>query len=362
MCLACETTIRPEDLEVFGNRFIEILNHSALAYMIGVGHRTGLFNTMHRIGPGTSAAIAEAAGLHERYVREWLGALATGGIVECDESGTEFTLPAAHAAMLAPEAGGESMAHLARFVGMLSRVEDPLVDCFRKGGGVPYEAFPEFHEIMAEDSGQTVVAGLFDHLLPLIPDFIDRLENGIDVLDIGCGRGRAIMRLAQRFPQSRFIGWDLSADAIDWATREASRLELRNVKFETRDLTDFHRSAPSSRFDLVTAFDAIHDQARPDHVLAGIRRTLRPGGCFFMQDIAASSNVAENRDHPIGPLIYTISCAHCMTVSLAQGGLGVGAAWGEGLARRFLTEAGFDKIERHTLEHDFQNYYYVMRV
>jgi len=87
-----------------------------------------------------------------------------------------------------------------------------------------------------------------------------------------------------------------------------------------------------------------------------------PGGCFFMQDIVASNNVAENRDHPIGPLIYTISCAHCMTVSLAQGGLGVGAAWGEALARRFLTEAGFDKIERHTLEHDFQNYYYVMRV
>jgi len=362
MCLACETTIQPEALEAFGNQYIEILNHSALGYMIGLGHRTGLFNAMHRLGPATSGSIAEAAGLHERYVREWLGAVTTGGIVECDATGTQFSLPPAHAAMLAPEAGGESLAHLSRFVGMFSRVEDQLAECFHKGGGVPYEAFPEFHEIMAEDSAQTVVAGLFDHLLPLIPDFIERLENGIDVLDVGCGRGRALLRLAEHFPESRFTGWDLSAEAIEWANREAARLELRNVKFEPRDLSDFHRSAPEAQFDLVTAFDAIHDQARPDHVLAGIRRTLKPGGCFFMQDIAASSNVAENLQHPIGPLIYTISCSHCMTVSLAQGGLGVGAAWGENLARRFLKEAGFPKVERHTLEHDFQNYYYVMRV
>ena len=117
------------------------------------------------------------------------------------------------------------------------------------------------------------------------------------------------------------------------------------------DLSSFHVDAPEQEFDLVLAFDAVHDQARPDNLLAGIRRALKPGGLFLMQDIGAATNVAENRDHPIGPFLYTISCMHCMTVSLAQGGMGVGAAWGEELAKKFLAKAGFRSVDRHTLEH-----------
>jgi hypothetical protein len=105
----------------------------------------------------------------------------------------------------------------------------------------------------------------------------------------------------------------------------------------------------------------VHDQARPDRVLAGVRRALRSDGVFLMQDIGASSNVAENRDHLVGTLLYTISCMHCMSVSLAQGGLGVGAVWGEQQTREFLRQAGFASVERHTLPHDVQNYFYVVR-
>lgn len=167
---------------------------------------------------------------------------------------------------------------------------------------------------------------LFEHLLPLDPQIGDQLEAGIEVLDVGCGRGRALLAMAERFPHSRFTGLDLSGAAIDWARARARERGLGNIRFQQQDLTSFDLDAPSEAFDMITAFDAIHDQARPDRVLAGIRRALRPGGLFFMQDIGASSNVAENLDHPLGPLLYYLSCSHCMTVSLA--------AWQQGQNRR----------------------------
>ncbi len=213
------------------------------------------------------------------------------------------------------------------------------------------------HEFVA----QTVVGALFEHILPLVPGLTLALHNGIDVLDIGCGRGKALLAMAERFPNSRFTGWDLSGEAVQFASDQAAARGLANVRFETRNLTDFHQTAPAAAFDLITAFDAIHDQARPDHVLAGIRRALKSDGLFLMQDIGASSNVAENTGHLIGTLLYSLSCTHCMTVSLAQGGLGVGAMWGEELTREFFMNAGFQQIERHTLPHDIQNFYYLVK-
>jgi len=362
MCIACDTnTLRAASSDDFGDRFIQILNHGALAVMISIGHRTGLFAAMRNAGSATSRDIAEAAGLNERYVREWLGAMTCGGIATCDETGSVFTLVPAASSALTGGDGGENLAYLAQYVAMMGSVEDKVIDCFHKGGGVPYSEFPRFHEVMAEDSAQTVVGALFEHILPLVPGLKLALHNGIGVLDIGCGRGKALIAMAGKFPNSRFTGWDLSADAIRSAAEEAAMLGLENVAFETRDLSDFHQAAPTSAFDLVTAFDAIHDQARPDHVLAGIRRALKPDGLFLMQDIGASSNVAENTGHLIGTLLYSLSCTHCMTVSLAQGGLGVGAMWGEQMTREFLANAGFSNITRHTLPHDIQNFYYLVK-
>lgn len=360
MCLACDTRLNPADLDLFGERFLQILNHGALANMIAIGYRGGLFDALAGAGPLTSGELAQRAGLNERYVREWLGAMTCGGIVDCDGEGRRFELPAARAALLSNQEGG-SIAHLARYVTMMANVEEPLLDCFKNGGGVPYSAFPTFHEVMELDSKQSVVDPLFESVLPLVPCLTMSLHNGIEALDVGCGRGRALLAMARAYPRSRFTGWDLNGEAVEYANREARRLGLDNVRFETRALSDFHLTAPARAFDLVTAFDAIHDQARPDHVLAGIQRTLREDGVFLMQDIGASSNVAENRDHPLGALLYSLSCAHCMTVSLAQGGLGVGAMWGEQMTLAFLAEAGFTRVDRHTLEHDIQNYYYVAR-
>lgn len=347
--------------EAFAERLVNTLNEGALCLMISVGHRTGLFSTLARIQAGDSHAIAEAAGLQERYVREWLAAMTTARVVEYDPEHGTYRLPPEHAAFLGGGERSDNIAVFAQYLPVMAGVEDEVVECFSNGGGVPYERYRNFHRVMAEDSAITVLSSLFDHILPLAPGLVERLEAGIEVLDAGCGSGRAVNLMAERFPASRFTGYDLSPQAIEDARREAAEKGLANARFEVRDLSDFDASAEPGRFDLVTTFDAVHDQARPLRLLRGVQRALKADGVYLMQDIHASSELHNNLDHPIGTLLYAISTMHCMTVSLAQGGEGLGTMWGRETALELLHEAGFGEVRVHRLEHDFQNDYYVIR-
>lgn len=351
------TALDQARLERFTERLVGTINESALALMLSIGHRTGLFDTMAQLPPALPVEIAQAAGLQERYVREWLGALVTGGIVEYDPGQQTYHLPPEHAARLTRAATPANMSAMMQWIAVLGSVESRIVDCFRHGGGVPYEDYPRFHDVMAEESAQTTVAALLDHILPLVDDLRARLEAGIDVLDIGCGQGRALLLLAQQFPRSRFVGYDICPDAVAAGTQAAQAAGLPNVTLAVRDVSQIDTVA---HFDLITAFDAIHDQRDPAKVLANVRRALRPEGVFLMQDIAGSSHVHENIGRELATLVYTISCMHCMSVSLAQGGAGLGAAWGEQLAEKMLREAGFERIEKTRLEHDLINAYFVV--
>jgi 2-polyprenyl-3-methyl-5-hydroxy-6-metoxy-1,4-benzoquinol methylase len=347
--------------ERFAADLLTALNRGALSLMISVGHRTGLFDCMRGMAPATSPEIATKAGLNERYVREWLGAMVTGGVIRFVPATNGFVLPAEHAAFLTRAAGADNLAVFAQYIAVLGGVEDDIVECFQKGGGVPYSKFPRFHEVMAEDSGQSVLSSLEAHILPLVPGLTDKLRAGIQMLDVGCGRGRIMSRLAELFPKSRFTGMDVSSDAILFAWQEAAEKKLRNIEFIVANLSDFDTKAEREAFDLVTTFDAIHDQAKPLNVLKGIYLTLRRNGVYLMQDIKGSSHAHKNVDHPLGTLLYTVSCMHCMTVSLAQGGEGLGAMWGEEKTREYLHSAGFSSVEKHELAHDIQNNWYVVR-
>jgi ubiquinone/menaquinone biosynthesis C-methylase UbiE len=344
----------------FADRLLTTLNNGALCLMIAVGHRSGLFDAMRALPPSTSAEIARHAGLNERYVREWLGAMVTGHVIEVDPATQRFHLPAAHAAHLTRAAGADNLAVFTQYISLLGGVEDEIVECFKNGGGVPYAKFPRFHDVMAEDSGQSVLSSLESHIVPLVPGLTDKLTAGIQMLDVGCGRGRIMNRLAELYPQSRFTGMDLSSEAILSAWQAASAKRLRNVEFIVADLRHFDDTAEIDAYDFVTTFDAVHDQAKPSNVLKGIHRTLRPDGVYLMQDIKGSSQVHKNLDHPLGPFLYTVSCMHCMTVSLAQGREGLGAMWGEETTREYLAKAGFRSVEKHELAHDIQNNWYVI--
>lgn len=346
-------------IDAFTERFVDAMNDAALISMASIGHRTGLFDSMGDGVARTSGELATEAGLDERYVREWLNAMTVADVVEHDEG--SYRLPEPHAACLTRAATPNNLAVYAQYLPLGGSVEDDIVRCFREGGGVPYERFDRFHEVMAEDSGQTVLPALLDHILPLVPGLTERLETGIDVLDLGCGRGRALTLLAERFPASRFSGYDLSTEATAWGREQAAVRGLGNLVFRARDLATYDVDAEPEAFDLVTTFDAVHDQPKPMALLRGIRRTLRGDGVYLMQDIAGSSHVDRNRDHPMGTFLYAISTLHCMTVSLAQGGDGLGTLWGEELAAEMLHDAGFGSIEVHHLEHDPQNAYTVAR-
>jgi 2-polyprenyl-3-methyl-5-hydroxy-6-metoxy-1,4-benzoquinol methylase len=344
--------------EAFAERMLGVLNDGAIALMTSVGHRTGLFDVMAGLPPSTSGQIASAADLNERYVREWLAAMVVGSVVEHDPENETYRLPPEHAAWLTRVATPDNIAVSAQFIPVLASVEERIVGCFREGGGVPYSAFERFHEVMAEDSGQTVVSALTDSILPLVPGLTERLENGIDVLDVGCGSGRALNLLARTFPNSRFVGYDFSEEAIARARTEAVEPGATNVRFEVRDAAALDEK---ERYDLITTFDAVHDQAKPAAVLRGIADALRADGVYLMQDIASSSHLHNNMDHPLGPFLYAISTMHCMTVSLAQGGEGLGTMWGEEKALEMLEEAGFGQVAVRQLPHDFQNSYYIAK-
>ena len=348
-----------ERAEVFAGRLVEVLDSASLALMLSIGHRTGLLDALAVSGDVTSEELAEAAGLNERYVREWLGALTTASVVEYDPETARYCLPTEHAAWLTRGAAPDNFAVTMQYIPLLGAVEADIVRCFREGRGVPYERFERFHEVMAEESGQTTLSSLHSHILPLIEGSEARLETGATLADLGCGRGRALISLAERFPNSRFVGYDLSAEAIAYARQQAAELGLDNVEFVQRDLSTFDVDAETEAFDLVATFDAVHDQARPLAMLRGIRRTLKPGGAYLMQDIHGSSHVHENLDLLGGTFLYTISCLHCMTVSLAQGGEGLGAMWGEQKAQELLNNAGFGTVAVHRLEHDPFNVYFV---
>lgn len=334
-------------------RMLQVMEGGSLALLVALGHDTGLLRTLGDLPPSTSAQIADAAGLQERYVREWLAAATCGRLICYQPGEGTYRLPPAAAAVLTGD-GADNLARSLSMLGELTRVLPRVRDCFSTGGGTGYRDYPRFQEAMAEESAAVHDAALIDHILP-VTDRTDQLETGIDVADIGCGRGHAVNLIAQRYPHSRVTGYDFLPEPLEVARAEAAAMGLTNAEFVCRDAA--HLEAPG-QFDLVTAFDAIHDQAYPDRVLAEIRRSLRPGGVFLMVDFRASSNLEENVELPWGAYLYTVSLLHCMTISLGQGGAGLGSGWGTQLATRMLGAAGFTDVQMTTLDSDPFNVYF----
>ncbi len=325
----------------FGRKVFGLYTSGILTLMIDIGHQTGLFEAAAR-GPATSDEIAARAGLDERYVREWLGAMATGGIIEYEGASRRFTLPAEHAACLTGSSS-RNLAPTSHFLPMLTRRLPAITECFRKGGGVPYAEFrPDFTEAM-DASWRLLYDGLLiKAFLPLAKGLPERLRAGIRAADIGCGTGHAINLMAREFPRSTFVGYDFGADAIERARAEARTLGLTNVRFEVVDVT---RLPDEPKFDLLTSFDAIHDQRDPATVLGRVAAALAPDGVYLMVEPKASSRLEDNIGNPVAPYMYGVSVLHCLTVSLAEGGAGLGTAWGEQTARRMLAQAGFGSVD-----------------
>jgi 2-polyprenyl-3-methyl-5-hydroxy-6-metoxy-1,4-benzoquinol methylase len=347
-----------DSTEEFAERMVGAIDSASLAILLSIGHQTKLFDTLAELPPATSAQIADAVGLNERYVREWLGGVVTCRVVDYDPASQTYSLPRHRAAVLTRTAGPDNLARVAQFIPMLGEVEQKIIGCFHGGGGLSYSEYPRFHKVMAEESGEVFDAALVDVILPMADGLPDRLRAGVDVADIGCGSGHAINVMAEAFPASRFTGIDFSEEGLAVGAAEARSLGLTNATFVAADVAALDAT---ETYDVITVFDAIHDQAQPAQVLQNIYRALRPGGVLLMVDIKASSQLEDNIGVPLAAYLYTVSTMHCMSVSLGLDGAGLGTCWGRQLATSMLADAGFTEVAVHEIESDPINFYYVAR-
>lgn len=349
--------IDEERVAAFAEQLFGFYTGGMLTYLIDIGHRTGLFAAATG-GPATSEQLADRAGLHERYVREWLGAMVTGGVFEYDPLAATYDLPIEHAACLVGD-GADNLAPFARLNTHLAKHVHQVGDAFRNGGGVPYEEYrPEFTDVMDGLGRGGFDENLLTDWLDLVPEVRDRMGAGARVADIGCGTGHAIVVMAQAFPDSTFVGYDFAEDAIDQARQEATDAGVDNARFEVRDAATLTVDEP---FDVAFVFDAIHDQVAPADVLHNIGALLRDDGVFLMFEPSVSSNLEDNVAHPMAPFLYAVSTLHCLTISLAHDGAGLGSAWGEQVAEQMLREAGFADVRVEDLPNEPINALFVAR-
>jgi ubiquinone/menaquinone biosynthesis C-methylase UbiE len=360
---------KTEKKKPFGEKIADILNYSALNAAIAIGYRTGLFDILEALGaPQTIDDISAASGANARYITEWLGIMTTGGIIEVSQNSdgnTFYHLPAEHAACLTRKAGSKNLAVYTQEIPLLtSLVFESIIKAFDSGEGLSYGHYPKFQAFMTELANQKHQRLLIDEFLPSVLDgkLVDQLQQGIEVCDLGCGEGVALLLMAQAFPQSRFTGIDISTDALAKARSNASAQQCANITFIQQD-AGVLCEAPSwqNRFDYITAFDAIHDQTEPHKALQGIYHLLKPGGLFSMIDIAAESGHTGNLNHSMGPFLYTVSLLHCMPVGLYNNGAGLGMMWGRQKALEMLKHTGFKQIEVLKMDFDPFNYHYLAR-
>ncbi len=323
--------------------------------MAGIGDKFGLFKGLSLHGPATSAALAKLTGIQERYAREWLGAMAAAGYLDYDPNTGKFSLPEAQVPVLAQEGGPMFFGALHGELLGIMPVVDRLLNAFSRGGGVPQEHYPlEVYDCMDRFTSMWHNNLLVQQWIPALPEVKARLEEGIQVADLGCGRGRASVNLAKAFPRSTYVGYDNFEPNIQFARRLAEENEVQDrVRFE---LLDASRGLPK-RFDLITTFDVIHDAANPRGLLLAIREALNSGGTYLCLDINCSDKLEENFG-PLGALFHGFSVLYCMTTSLAAGGEGLGTlGLPEPRLKEFAREAGFLQVRRVPLDNPFNNLY-----
>lgn len=320
-----------------------------------IGDRLGLFKTLAAHGSVTSTELAALAGIDERYGREWLSGMTAAGYLDYDPAGGRFTLPAEHAPALAQEHGPLFFGGVHEMMSSWAGVVDRVIDAFRQGGGVPQSAYDEH----MWEGLERFTAGWFENLLlpvwlPAMPRVRAALEAGVDVADIGCGRGRALIKLAEAYPVSRYVGYDVFEPAVEQARERARAAGVAGrVRFECRDAA----GGLPDRFDVITTFDVVHDAVDPGGLLAAIRSALRPDGTYVCVDINCSDRIEDNAG-PLGTLFYTASLLYCMTTSLAHHGEGLGTCGlPEVKLRSLCADAGFADVRRVPLDNPFNNLY-----
>lgn len=352
-----ESTVDEQKAEAFVHKAFADVSGALVSVMCSIGDQLGLFKELHTNGPATSAELAQRAAINERYAREWLSSMASAGYLTYDAVTQRFTLPAEHAPVLAQEGGPVFFGGMYQQFPSMLGVYDQLLDSFRRGGGVPQASYGE----RFWDGLERFTGGWFENLLlpvwiPAMPEVQSKLEAGATAVDVGCGRGRALIKLAQAFPKSRFTGYDAYAPTIERAAENARAAGVADrVSFQPLDVT---QGLPE-QYDIITTFDVVHDAVDPRGLLRAIRSALKPDGIYVCLEINCADTLQENIG-PFGGLFYAISSMYCMTTSLAANGEGLGTmGLPESKLREFCDETGFGSLRRIPMDGPFNALYEV---
>ena len=313
------------------------------ATLLLVGDRTGLFRAMAGAGPLRAAELAERAGIAPRYADEWLATMAGAGYVDYDAATQRFTLPDEHALFLTDPSSEFYLGGLFSGLPAMAAMVPQLAEAFRTGGGIAFTEFgAELPLALAAMNRSVYEQRLVKTWLPTLPGVVERLQAGGRALDIGCGLGVVPIALARAFPQAQVSGLDVDARSLELARAEARAAGVA-VDFLQHGVEDLPADA---RWDLVSTFDVVHDLPDPEGALRRIRRALTPGGTYLMVEPKVGEALEHDLHNPFARMLYGISCLHCVPQSLALGGPGLGACWGERRARALAADAGFTRFER----------------
>ncbi|WP_305788074.1 methyltransferase [Symbioplanes lichenis] len=332
----------PREAGAFAGRVLGDLGAATGSLLAALGVRLGLFEAL-AAGPATPGELAERAGCAERYVTEWCWGLHSAGYLRHDRGTGRFVLPAEHAAVLAYAGSPFDLSPGYGLLAPMAAMLDEVADAFRSGKGIAADRYPAgLHAAMEAMSAQWIDGLLVDRWLPAVDGLTAALSRGAAVADVGSGNGRALRVLARRFPESRFIGYDLSAPAVDRATAAAAEEGLADrIRYVTADAAD----ALDGPADLITMFDVLHDAPDPPRLLAAARAALAPHGALLVLESNGAADPEDNAG-PAGPILYATSALYCVPTALAVGGPApgtLGMPYPE--VTRLGGEAGFTRID-----------------
>jgi SAM-dependent methyltransferase len=335
--------INEAKLQEFVGKAVQDIGATQSAALVVIGDQLGLYKAMAGAGPLTPAEIAQRTGTVERYVREWLVNQAAGGYVEYNAETGRYSLGEEQALALANEDSPSFLPGAFQLALGFTRTMSKVKDAFLQGGGLRYEECdPNVHEGINRFFQPGYKANLVKRWVPSLEGIEVKLQSGARVADVGCGFGSATILLALAFPKSRFFGFDTHEPSIQAATRAAHEAGVgERVFFQLGSSVDF----PGWDFDLVTFFDCLHDMANPIAAARRVRSGLAKDGTWMIVEPRAGDRVEENFN-PVGRVYSSASVLHCLSVSLASGGAGLGTIAGEAKIREVVEAGGFTRFRR----------------
>ena len=356
------TEIDKDALEQYVKRVTAGIAGGLNCAISSLGDQLGLYRALHEVRIASSAELAEHTGLNERWLREWLRHQACMGQIEYDPDTDRFYLsPEAVAVLL-------DTSHPAYFGGGFESTTASfgslpgLVNSFRSGLGFTYDDHgPGCASGIERMSRYFNEHALVPKVLPLLDGVVEKLQRGARVADVGCGAGVATIAMAESFPASEFVGYDISEHALGRAREKLDTVDVPNIRF-VNPLEEMMPGEPT--YDLITTFDVIHDAAHPQTLLNGICQALKDDGTFLCEDIRSFPSFRQNlEDHPLAGLLYGFSIMVCMSSSLSTpDGAGLGTlGFNEEVARQMTEQAGFSRFRRLDFDNPMNNYYEVRK-